>query len=98
MPKQSFKSAIRRPSDAQVFAAIQPIPFAHCHNCGNSIPGSQKLCGECKRLVELGMRDAVPQFSPDQDTQPPQSYPASNHAGYSDLIPRRKFPVTKERA
>jgi hypothetical protein len=48
MPKP-FKSAIHRPTDAQVLAATQPIPFAKCHSfdgagAGHGVPttrGSQ---------------------------------------------------------
>lgn len=100
MAKQP-KSSISKPTDAQVFAATKGIPFKHCPSCGNSIAASQPYCWECKRLVELGMRDAVKQPTGvedrSQDTQEPQSNPSGDHSGYSDFIPSSKFPPGKER-
>jgi hypothetical protein len=85
-PKVPFKD-LHKPTDAEVRAAIKPTPFKRCPSCGNSIISSAKYCNECARLVELGMRDAVPQFvqaNPSVDTQPKQSYCGYDHSGYTD--------------
>lgn len=107
MAKKDFKSGIQKPTDEQVMATTKGIPFKKCPSCGNSIGASQPYCWECKRLVELGMKDAVPQFvqpHPDRDPQEAQSYPSGRHDGYQEgnvygkgSIPSAKFPPKKER-
>ncbi len=84
------KSNISKPTDEQVFAATKGQPFKKCPSCGNSIGPSQPYCWECKRLVELGMKTAMKQFQPDQDTQEKQSYASNRHDGYSDSIKTKK--------
>jgi hypothetical protein len=100
MPKNTPKApfaAICRPTDTQLFAASRPVPFKRCCSCGRSIISSAEYCTECSRLTELGMRDAVPQFGYQKDTQPKQSYPAFDRSGYSDKIPDEKIQPTRER-
>lgn len=94
-PKAPFAS-VRRPTDSQVFAATKGHAFKCCPSCGNSIGPSQVTCGECSRLVELGMRDAVKQFGYQKDTQPKQSYTAFDRSGYADKIPATKFPASRK--
>jgi predicted RNA-binding Zn-ribbon protein involved in translation (DUF1610 family) len=95
-PKTPFAN-IRKPTETQLAAATKPVPFKHCPSCGNSIISSAKYCNECARLVELGMRTAVKQFEPSNDTQQAQSYDAFNRSGYSDRIPSSKIPPSRER-
>ena len=101
-----FKSKINKPSDADVIAMTRGVAFKKCPNCGNSIGPSQPYCLECKRLIEIGFGPAPragghgqPEidFDPDKDTQEIQSNPSGRHDGYSDTIPSRKFPPSKER-
>jgi hypothetical protein len=95
--KKPFKSNIKPMTEAQLQAAIRPVPFKHCPNCGRVKISSEKYCTECARLVELHMAPAVKQFTPSQDTQQPQSYPNHRHDGYSDRISNTKFDSTGER-
>jgi len=94
-PKAPFAS-VRRPTDAQLFAATEPVPFKRCCSCGRSIISSAEYCAECSRLIELGMRDAVKQFGYQKDTQQKQSNTAFDGSGYQDTIPATKFPAARK--
>jgi hypothetical protein len=98
---KEFKSNINKPTDAEVHAFGAGRPFKKCPSCGQSIGPKQPYCWECKRLVELGMKDAVKQpvgvSDTSQDTQEKQSNPSHNHSGYRDQISSKKFPPNKER-
>lgn len=106
MAKKDFKSGIVKPTDAQLFEVTKGVAFKKCC-CGNSIISSANYCNECKRLVELGMKDPVPEFvqpNPSKDTQAPQSFPSDRHDGYQETNrygkgpqPSKKFNPNKER-
>jgi hypothetical protein len=101
MKPKDFKSNIKKPTDAQLAAAMNGHASKRCTSCGQTIVPSGTLCWECRRIKELGLRDRVMQpvgvQDPRQDTQPKQSYNAFNHAGYSDTIPSTTVPPTKGR-
>jgi hypothetical protein len=81
---------------AKLLAATRGRTFKHCEFCGNSIITSACYCPECARLTGYGMRTAVKQFVPANDTQVPQSYRSNDHSGYSDRIPSGKFPAGRK--
>jgi hypothetical protein len=96
---KEFKSNIQKPTDEQVHAFGAGRPFGKCRQCGLSIVASKVVCPECERLTEVGFGPVprAPKPLPGQDTQPAQSYPSDDHAGYQDSIPNRNFPPNKER-
>lgn len=95
-PRKTPFANLKKPTDAELFAATKPVPFKRCV-CGNSIISSATKCPECLRLYELGMKTPpVPRFAQANDTQKRQSYPAFTHKGYQDNIPTGKFPASRK--
>ena len=85
---KEFKSGMKMPTDAEVFAATKGRPFGTCKQCGLPTVTNQVVCPECERLTEIGFGPVPRAFHtlPGQDTQPVQSYPSNRHDGYSDFI------------
>ena len=96
---KAFKSNLNKPTDAEVMAATRGIPFGTCKQCGLPTVTNSVICPECQRLIEIGFGPVprTPHPLPGQDTQPVQSNDAFRHDGYSDTIPKGKFPPKKER-
>jgi hypothetical protein len=89
---------IRKPSDKNILAASRGTPFKSCPNCGRQIISSEKFCGECARLRELGFGPAPRAPHPTvPDTQQPQSYRNDSHSGYHDTISDRHLNPNRER-